>query len=536
VRLSTLIYTGVKRYLEGCSGTMGTGRVAVIGGGVGGLVAALELACAGLEVTVLERAATPGGKLREVAVAGRRLDAGPTVFTMRWVFEAIFANAGTALSDHLTLTPASVLARHAWSSDQRLDLFADLERSADAIGRFAGAAEARGFRAFSAEARRIYATLEAPFIRGARPSMGSLVREAGVLALWGIRPFDTMWKALSQHFGDARLRQLFGRYATYCGSSPFLAPATLMLVAHVEQDGVWLVEGGMHRIAQALAGLAAARGASLRYGAEAAEVTLERGRVSGVRLADGERVAADAVVVNADAGAVAAGLLGAGVRGAAPAVAARERSYSAVTWATVARTEGFPLMRHNVFFSGDYAAEFHDLAAGALPREPTVYLCAQDRGDDCVSWDAPLPGSERLLCLVNAPPTGDARAPTAMEIEQCADRSCRLMAQSGLMLTQEATETTGPEGFHRLFPGTGGALYGPAVHGATATFKRAGARTRVPGLYLAGGSTHPGAGVPMAALSGRLAAASLLADLGPGRRVSTSRSRMGATPGGMSTR
>jgi len=507
-------------------------RVVVIGGGVGGLVAALELACAGLDVTLLERAATPGGKLREVAVAGRRLDAGPTVFTMRWVFEAIFADAGAVLSDHLTLQPANVLARHAWDADQRLDLFADLERSADAIGRFAGAAEARGFLAFSAEARRIYATLEAPFIRGARPSMGSLVRDAGVLALWGIRPFDTMWKALSQHFADPRLRQLLGRYATYCGSSPFLAPATLMLVAHVERDGVWLVEGGMHGIAQALAGLAAARGATLRYGAEAAEVLLERGRVSGVRLAGGERITAEAVVVNADAGAVAAGLLGTGVRGATPAVAAKDRSLSAITWATVARTEGFPLLRHNIFFSGDYAAEFRDLAAGAAPRQPTVYVCAQDRGDDDAAPDfANLAGPERLLCLINAPPTGDAKAPTATEIEQCADRSFRLLAQCGLRMTHEAMETTTPEGFHKLFPGTGGALYGPAVHGATATFKRPGARTQVPGLYLAGGSTHPGAGVPMAALSGRLAAASLLADLS-----STSRSRATATLGGTSTR
>ena len=106
-----------------------TRRVVVIGGGIGGLVAALELACAGLDVTVLERATTPGGKLREVTVAGRQLDAGPTVFTMRWVFEAIFANAGAALSDYLTLQPASVLARHAWNADQRLDLFAGVVQS-----------------------------------------------------------------------------------------------------------------------------------------------------------------------------------------------------------------------------------------------------------------------------------------------------------------------------------------------------------------------------------------------------------------------
>jgi len=512
-------------------------QVVVIGGGVGGLAAAIALACAGLEVTLLERAATPGGKLREVAVAGRRLDAGPTVFTMRWVFESIFADADAVLSDHLTLRPASILARHAWSADERLDLFADLERSADAIGEFAGADEARGFRAFSAEAQRIYATLEKPFIRGARPSMASLVRDAGALALWGIRPFDTLWKALSQHFADPRLRQLFGRYSTYCGSSPFLAPATLMLVAHVERDGVWLVDGGMHRIAQALAGLAAARGVTLRYGAEAAEVLLERGRVAGVRLADGERIAAGAVVANADAGAVAAGLLGAAVRGATPAVAARDRSLSAVTWATVARSEGFPLSRHNVFFSGDYAAEFRELGAGRLPREPTVYVCAQDRwAKDWGNDDAPLSGTERLLCLVNAPPTGDLQPPTRMEIEQCADRSFRLLARCGLTLKHEATETTTPEGFHRLFPGTGGALYGPAVHGATATFKRPGARTRVPGLYLAGGSTHPGAGVPMAALSGRLAAASLLADLDKTAWTSTGRSRAAATPGGTSMR
>ena len=492
-------------------------------------MAALELACAGLDVTLLERAATPGGKLREALVDGQRIDAGPTVFTMRWVFEAIFQDAGAALSDHLALEPAAILARHAWGADQRLDLFANLQHSADAIGRFAGAAEARGFLAFAAEARRIYATLEGPFIRGERPTMASLVRDAGARALWGIRPFDSMAKALAQHFTDLRLRQLFGRYATYCGSSPYLAPATLMLVAHVEQDGVWRVQGGMHGIAQALAGLAQARGATLRYGAHVSEVLTANGRASGVLLADGERIAADAVVVNADASAVGAGLLGTAVQGAVPAVADRDRSLSAVTWATVAQADGFPLSRHTVFFSGDYPAEFRDLTAGRLPHDPTVYVCAQDRGDD----DAPS-GPERLLCLVNAPPTGDAHPPSPTEIEQCAERSFRRLAQCGLTLTPIATETTTPEGFHRLFPGTGGALYGPAVHGATATFRRPGARTRMPGLYLAGGSTHPGAGVPMAALSGRLAAAAVLLDMKG--RASTRPSRAAAMPGGMSMR
>jgi 1-hydroxycarotenoid 3,4-desaturase len=267
-------------------------KIVVIGAGVGGLSAAALLAAQGAEVLVLERAAAPGGKLRTLEVGGAAIDAGPTVFTMRWVFEEIFAAAGSSLGAHLTLKPVSTIARHAWSADQRLDLFADIERSADAIGDFAGAADAQGYRDFCARAAGIYRTLESSFIRAPRPSPVSLVRAAGLRGLgdlWQISPFQTMWGALSEHFRDPRLRQLFGRYATYCGSSPYLAPATLMLVAHVEQDGVWLVEGGMHRIAAGLASAAAANGAVFRYDAHVAEISVSGGRARGVVLASARR-------------------------------------------------------------------------------------------------------------------------------------------------------------------------------------------------------------------------------------------------------
>jgi 1-hydroxycarotenoid 3,4-desaturase len=493
---------------------MGHQRIVVVGAGIGGLVAALLLAKRDHDVLVLERAGAPGGKMREVAVGDVRLDAGPTVFTMRWVFDEIFAAAGAVLENHLTLRKSELLARHAWSSGENLDLFADRRRSADAIRAFAGASEARAYLEFCDRAQRVYQTLVDSFIRAPRPSVLSLIKTAGVRGLSDLArtsPFACLWDALGDYFKDQRLRQLFARYATYCGSSPFDAPATLMLIAHVEQEGVWLVDGGMYRIAAALAALAAKSGATFRYHSEVATIDVVSGRVNGVMLSSGERIDAAAVVVNADIAAVADKCFGDAVAEAVPPPAVTHRSLSAMTFAMVARTEGFRLARHNVFFSPDYATEFDDLIGRRrLADEPTVYVCAQGRNDA-----ASVPtGPEPLLCLMNAPADGDAHTYSQTEITTCQERILAQLERFGisLHLLAEPVVTT-PSDFHRLFPATGGALYGQVSHGWMASFRRPGSRTRIRGLYLAGGSTHPGPGVPMAALSGRLAAAHLLADL-----------------------
>jgi 1-hydroxycarotenoid 3,4-desaturase len=481
--------------------------VIVIGAGAGGLAAAIDLARQDVAVTVLEKAPAVGGKIR---VDGAGIDAGPTVLTMRWVFEALFADAGATLDDHLTLRPAELLARHAWSSRERLDLFADADRSAEAIAAFAGRAEADGFRTFCARAQRVYRTLEGPFMRAQKPTAVSLAVGTGLSQMFGISPFATLWKALGDHFHDPRLRQLFGRYATYSGSSPFLAPATLMLITHVEQQGVWLVEGGMVRVAIELRQLATQLGAVVQVDAPVQEITVNAGRASGVMLASGERIEADAVVCNTDVAALGTGALGRAVMGAVPAPKPEGRSLSAVTWTLSAATEGFPLTRHNVFFGRDYAAEFDAVfQRGRITDEPTVYVCAQDRPG------AAAPPFERLLVLINAPPNGDRGEIPPVEIERCATRTFGLLERCGLTVHRrpEHTTVTTPSEFAKMFPSTGGSLYGRAVHGSMAAFRRPGSRSALPGLYLAGGSVHPGPGVPMAVLSGRLAAASLLQDL-----------------------
>lgn len=487
-------------------------RVIIVGAGMGGLAAAADLARRGCDVTVLDAATRPGGKMRQVEVAGRGVDAGPTVFTMRWIFEGLFADAGQRLDDHLDVVASELLARHAWRAGGRLDLFADIERSADAISRFASPADGQGYRDFCARSAAIHRTLVGPFIASERPSMLELVRRVGDLgALWRTVPTKTLWAALGEHFRDPRLRQLFGRYATYVGSSPWRAPATLMLVAHVEQDGVWQVRGGMRAVADALHGLGVGQGARFRFGTRVASILLEGGRAAGVRLEGGEELRADAVLFNGDASALPA--LGAGGR-PTPRL---KRSLSAITWCVNAPTSGFDLAHHNVFFAEDYAAEFDAVFRQRQVAEaPTVYICAQDRG---AAAEPLAPGApERLLVLVNAPPDGDVARLDAAAHEA---RSFGLLEACGLHVARGEGRmvATTPEGFHTLFPATGGALYGRANHGMLGSFARAGAASRLPGLYLAGGSVHPGPGIPMAAMSGRLAAARLLADGTPGRRA-----------------
>lgn len=477
-------------------------RVAIVGAGVGGLAAAIHLAARGCAVSVFEAAAAPGGKLRAVELGGVAMDAGPTQLTLRPVFEALFALAGTSLDAQLELSEAQSLGRHVWPDGSMLDLHRDEARNADAIGAFAGAAEARGYRDFMARARQVRAALDAAFLQRARPTALGLAAELGMARLLGLSPFARLDDALGKHFRDARLRQLFGGYATYVGASPLRAPATLMMVAAVEQEGVWRIAGGTHRLAAALARVAECLGVTLRCRAPVAEVLVAGGRAAGLRLATGEEFAADAVVMNADLAALGAGLFGAAVAGAVDAIAPRQRSFSAVTWLLRGRLAQ-PAPHSSVIFpapGGEYAVL--DFRA-CLPAASTLHLTALDRGDDA----APPGGEEGFQLNLTAPARGAAAVPDLAALTRA--RLAQL-AEAGFALEVTQSHATTPAGYEALFPGTGGALYGPAMQGWNAAFERPRAATRLPGLFLAGGGTHPGAGLAMAALSGRFAAEAIL--------------------------
>ena len=501
---------------------------------MGGLASAARLAALGYDVTVIEKEASVGGKARRVSVDGHEVDGGPTVFTMRDVFDEIFAGLEERLEDHVTIRRAEVIARHAWDDSGTLDLFADPLRSEEAVGDFAGADAAAGYRRFRHATREMYDILNEPMMRGDNVSTPlPLLWRIGLWrfdAFGKMRPHQNMWRALKGFFPDPRLQQLFGRYATYCGSSPFAAPATLMLIAHVEATGVWLIEGGIHALAEALRKVCEAKGVRFRMGVSVAEILSERGRgARGVRLANGDRIEADAVICNADPNAIAVGKFGGLASKSVPALAPAKRSLSALVWYAHAEASGFDLTHHNVFFSRDYQREFDQIASGQSPSEPTAYICALDRSSR-IEGAASLAGRERLQIIVNAPADGDTHSYSPEEKDQCTQAMKATLERCGLRLEPHAPQQLmTPQDWEALFPASGGALYGRASHGSAASFLRQGPKTRMPGLYCAGGATHPSAGVPMAALSGLLAAKKAHADL-----ASTRKSSRAAIAGGTS--
>ncbi len=483
-------------------------KVVVVGAGMGGLSAAIRLAAAGLSVTLVETQGTPGGKMRAVPSDAGPVDAGPTVLTLRHVFDALFASAGERLEDHLTLIPQPILARHWWPDGSQLDLFTDPRQSAAAIEAMAGPQSALEFLRFNALSAELYQAFETPVMLANRPRLGGIL--ANVLrrpALWRtLGPRQTLARQLAHSFTDPRLRQLFGRYATYVGGAPDRSPAVLALIWQAEAQGVWAVKGGMHALAQALSRLADRLGVTQFYDTPVERIVQKGGRVVQVVLSDGRALPCEAVVFNGDPAALETGLLGGDVQRALPRAAVHPRSLSAWVWSFAAQPKGADLVHHNVFFGSDPALEFGPIAKGQMPQDATLYVCAQDRAL------APATGLERFEIILNAPAKTTL---SPQEVSECRAKTFPPLAKFGLTFTPNPPDTAlmTPQGFSTRFPASQGALYGRSPHGALASFQRPPARTRLAGLYLAGGGAHPGAGVPMAALSGKHAAEAILNDL-----------------------
>jgi len=496
-------------------------RVVVVGGGMAGLATAVRLRAAEHDVVVLERSDVVGGKAARLELDGFGWDLGPTLLTLPAVYRDLFATTGPTLEECLDLSPVDPVCRYTFADGTRLDMpNASRARIRSAIDDALGTGAGDQWVALLARGGEIWQATRDSFLtaplRGLR-AVPALARGRG--ALQTVAPHLSLRQLGTHYLHEPHLRTLLDRYATYSGSDPREAPAALAAVPFVEQAfGAWTVAGGIHRLAVETGGRATLLGVDLRTSSEVVEVVTEGGRATGARLADGTVVPADVVVSAVDAHVLYRDLLPG--RPAARALAAiRRQPPSSSGYLLLLGLRGRPpgFERHNVLFGPDYDAEFDALFGTGThhdrPRpvaDPTLYV-HRDPADCTGEGDDER---EALSVLVNAPPHLPDRPARGIDWDAAglpaayADRVLAVLAERGVdvrdrVLTR-AWQT--PADLARRTGDVGGSIYGTATHGGLGPLRRPANTAAVGGLYLVGGSTHPGGGLPMVGLSAEVVA------------------------------
>ena len=477
-------------------------RAVVVGGGLGGLATAVRLAARGWRVEVCEQGPRFGGKMNVWEREGFRFDTGPSLITMPWVFEELFAAAGASLSDHVTLAPVHPLADYVFADGTRFTYTTQLPEWLSTVGQLEPR-DVDGFLRFMRLGARLFGLSRETFLRRpptAPPDLRSL------RALKGL-PLRRAWgnyhSTVAAHFRSPLLRQLYDRYPTYVGSSPYSSPATLAVIPYIEYAcGGWHVSGGLYRIVEGLVSVARALGVGLHTGARVLGIERAGRRVRGVRLADGTRLEADVVVMNGDAATTQALLGEGGADG--PPQASRSLSGFVMLLGLGRRLEG--LAHHTVCFSADYPREFAQLFGGRrFPDDPTVYVSAPSRTDPRLAPE----GGETLFVMANAPAVDEA-AWDDRRTEEARARVFERLSKSGFPDVSSDTVVSDvwtPGRLARDYLCPGGAIYGTHSHGWRSAFLRPPNRhPRVGGLYQVGGSSHPGGGTPTVLLSAQITA------------------------------
>ncbi len=473
----------------------------MIGAGLGGLAAAARLAAGGHRVTVCEQAGEVGGKLGRARIDGFTFDTGPSLLTMPWVFSELFEATGGPFMEELV--PVEPIARYRFADGSGFDAYADLDRFCAELDATLGPGNGDDWQRFTARAAAIWEAVREPVLESPLAGAGGLARlSMRVRDLRTIAPLQSLRGLGSRYLRDPRLRMFLDRYATYSGSDPRRAPAALAAIPYAEQRfGAWYVRGGLYRLAEAVADRAMERGATLRLSTPVARVEVTGNRVAGVALDGGERLRADIVVANADAAHLYGDLLeGPAADRALRGLRRMTPSLSGFVLLLGVRGRTPDLAHHTVLFPDDYDAEF-DALFGPNPHpvdDPTLYVW--------VPAEAPE-GSEAWFVLVNAPRQGQVDWTQAVA-SAYGERLLDLLAVRGLDIRDRvvASELRSPADLALRTRATGGAIYGTSSNGARAAFLRPANRTNIRGLYLVGGSTHPGGGLPLVTLSARIVA------------------------------
>jgi phytoene desaturase len=474
-------------------------KIIIIGAGLGGLAAACRLARAGFSVTVLEKNETVGGKVNFVESGGYKFDTGASLLTMRHVLEELFESCGKRLEDYLEIVPLEPICRYFWTDGARFDASTNIEKTEREIAKLEPR-DVAGFRRYLADSKQKYEIAERTFLAKSLNDLPKLLTLKYLPDLLKISTLKTLDKHNAAYFKSPELRQIFNRFATYNGSSPFATPATFALIPFVEFGlGAWYVRGGMYEIPRALERLAKELGVEIKTCAEVEKIAVENKTAVGV-VVNGETRSADLVVSNADAIETYRSLL------KIEKFQNREPSCSGFVLLLGTRRKFPQLAHHNIFFSDDYKAEFDAIFEQKIPAPaPTVYICATSRTDETQAPES----HENLFVLVNAPYTSE-RVDWEKEKQSYRDlivEKLESFGMEGLNAAIDFEQIITPADFEKKYRANRGSIYGISSNGVFSAFMRVPNKSReIENLYFAGGATHPGGGIPLVLLSGKMAA------------------------------
>lgn len=489
-------------------------KVAIVGAGLGGLSTAIRLAAKGYDVTVFEKNDRVGGKMNTWSSNGYTFDTGPTLLTMPFILKDLFSSVHKRLEEYVQLVPADPICRYHFSDQSVLNIYTDMEKTESEIRTFSPL-DVEGCRRFLSHGKKIYDAASGPFLFSPFGSWdtASLFSSLKFLpAVARLDAFRTLNEAVESNIRDQRLRQVFNRFATYNGSSPYKAPATLAIIPYIEfMMGGWYVRGGMYRLALALERLARELGVTIHCGCGVRRVNIVNGIADGVELEGGERMNADVVVTNADAFYVKEHLLPAN-GDSGRYVGPGEMSMSGFALLLGVNRTYPHLSHHNIFFSADYRGEFETLFEEHLPSDhPTVYVNISSVSDPS---HAPA-GSSNMFVLVNVPPleTKNGRGEIVgydwlRKKDEYKNLILSILESKGLENLREhivVEKVITPLDFQKDYNAFHGSIYGLSSNNRTAAFMRPPNRYKnIKRLYLTGGSAHPGGGIPLVLLSGKI--------------------------------
>ncbi|HYF85274.1 phytoene desaturase family protein [Azospirillum sp.] len=499
-----------------------TDRIAVIGGGLGGLASAVVLAARGHKVTLLEKNAWVGGKAAVLEEGGFRFDMGPTILTVPRVLRRILEEAGCDLDRELEMVRLEPQWRCFFDDGTVLDLSEEIGKMAAELDRLApGRGAGEGYRRFQALSERLHGISERFFFWKSVEDLGDTLNfrnslNAGTLSdVLALRMGSTVAGTIRGHVPDARAAQMLDHFTQYVGSSPYGSPAVLCAIAHMQtNDGVWYPMGGTRAVPVALERVARRLGVEIRTNTGVRRLQVEGARAVAVETDAGERITVSAVVSNMDSVRTYQELVG----GAPAKRFAKRRSYEPACSGVVfylGLDRGYDhLLHHDFVFSRDPAEEFDWIYRRGEPApDPTCYIAAPARTEPGV---AP-PGGEALYVLVHTPylrPHHDWKRMLPEYRRVVFDKLKRTAGMPDLEDRIRVEHVLTPQDIHDRYNVLNGAIYGLASHGRFMGAFKPGNRSRdVEGLYLAGGAAHPGPGMPMVLMSGWIAADSLDRDL-----------------------